>query len=69
MAVSKKPSTFEELSVWMDGYDRGVEIVTEVIAMAKQINAEIVLDILEKEQKRTGLGFIQYQRIKELINE
>lgn len=26
-----------------------------------------VMEVLEKEQKRTGLGFIQYKRIKELL--
>lgn len=26
-----------------------------------------MMEVLEKEQKRTGLGFIQYKRIKELL--
>jgi hypothetical protein len=26
-----------------------------------------IMQILEEEQKRTGLGFVQYKRIKELL--
>lgn len=34
-----------------------------------QLQKDLILEILEEEQKRTKLGFIQYQRIQELLDE
>ena len=34
-----------------------------------QLEKDRILYILEQEQKRTKLGFVQYERIEELLND
>jgi hypothetical protein len=47
------------------------EITQEAIAHIYGMNhqKQIFKEMLEAEQKRTGLGFIQYKRILELMEE
>lgn len=34
-----------------------------------QLEKDRILQLLEEEQKRTKLGFVQYQRIQELLDD
>jgi len=53
--------------------DDQVQDFTVTLAMAHlrgvQTERERFLALLQKEQERTKLGFIQYQRIRELLEE
>ena len=44
--------------------------LTDILKIKFQARTETlkeIMEVLEREQERTGLGFIQYKRIKELL--
>ena len=43
-------------------------IYTNLIKIMKKEQIAQIIKLLDEEQKRTGLGFIQYNRIKEILN-